>query len=198
MTSVNETFNKYIDKTLSRSGKNEEYFAIARGRNDLCYCANGNAFAVYSLYVAMDFGAGMTLTTFYDKYIAADTIPSFALAGRSEDVLLCTDGSAYQVIGIDADELAKAEDIESIRNPKTIFIYCRTKYRHNFIYVDVEHGSIRNINDSADVDEDGKPCPDAVTSWCVAMFAPKPEKTEVKPDGQSDNVMECSEVKQYD
>lgn len=199
MTSVSETFNKYIDKCISRSDKNEGYFAIARGKNDLCYCAKGKAFTVYSLYVAMDFGAGMTLTTFYDKYIAADTIPSFTLAGREEEVLLCaSNDSGYQVIGIDADKLEEAEDKESIRNPKNIFMYFRTKYLHNFIYVDVEHSSIRLVSDSADVDEDGNPRPDAVSSWCVSMLAPKPKKAERKSDGQNGEVDECSEVKMHD
>lgn len=198
MTSVNETMNKYINKTLSRTEKNADYFAIVRGKNDLCYCTNGNAFAVYSLYAAMDFGSGMTLTTFYDKYISADDIPNFTLAGRGEEVLLCVDDFGYRVIGIDADELEEAEEKDSVCNPKNAMIYFRTKYRHNFVYIDAEHSSVRYVSDTADVDEDGNPRPDAVTSWCVSMFAPKPEETEEKPDGQDNAAGERSEVKTHD
>ena len=194
MTMVKETMDKYLTKVFSRSEKNEGYFVIGRANNRMCYCTSGKAYEILSIYVAMDFGDGMTLTTFYDKYIAAEEVPDFMAVGHTEDKLICSSNTyGYQAVGFESEKLEEAEDKDKINNPKQIFIYFRSKYRHNFIYADTLHSSIRLVDELADVDEDGNPRPDAITTWCVSMFAPK-EKVAAKPGNQENNNA-CSEVK---
>lgn len=183
---IANTINKYATKAIRA---NENYFMIVRSKNDLFYCCNGKSEHILSLYITMDFGSGMSKYLSYDKYVSAVPAPALRIVGHNDKKLICTlSDSECQLIGFDETEIAEAEDASIVHQARNIFIYCRTKFYHTFIFADLEHNNIRIIEDFADVDEAGNARPDAVTSNMASFFA-RTSKLEETPSDAANEVI---------
>ncbi len=199
MTTIHELINKYTEKTLRAS---EDYSMIVRHKEELYYCRDGRRDTVLSAYIAMDFGEGMVPYETYDMYVEDKPAPVIRLLWHAEDKLICyryTEEEAHrcQIIGFDDKKLAEFEDAEIIHQAQRVFAYIRSKHFHLFLFADLEHGSIRVIEQLAQVDEKSQAVPDAITSVMAAFFHNSEDSTDITEGAVKIEITE-SEAENHD
>ena len=195
MSTIYNLLKKYSDKALHA---HENYNMLICYRDQLYFCCDGHSEPVLSAYIAMDFGAGMVPYETYDVYVEDKPAPVIRLLWHAEDKLICyryTEEEAHrcQLNGFDDKKFAEFEDADIIKQAQRSFVYIRSKTVHIFLFADLEHGSIRVVEQYAHVDELNKAVPDAVTSVMAAFFKNSEDSAEVSEGAAKIEITESEE-----